>query len=90
MDEVFQPPPVPADVEGVLAKQPRLDDGDDLLGDLHRAGAGIGQEGVALNALVGLDPQHAEGHGPGGSEAGGGGMPAFMEDDGDIRDAHVP
>ena len=90
VDEVLQPPPVPADVERVFAEQPGLDDGDDLLGDLRRAGARVGQEGVALDALVGLDPQHPEGHGPGRPEAGGGGVPAFVEDDGDIGDAHGP
>jgi hypothetical protein len=53
-------------------------------------GPGVGQEGVALDALVGLDPQHPERDRPGGSEAGRGGVPALVQDDGDIGDSHVP
>jgi hypothetical protein len=56
--------PEGADLERIVAHQQRLQERDDLLADDGRAGAGSRQEVDALQALVGVNGQHAHRHRP--------------------------
>jgi hypothetical protein len=52
-------------------------------------GAWPGQEAIALDALIGLDPQHAEQLPSAGTERGAPGSGPLVQDNRDIRNPHA-
>ena len=87
--ETADPAPVATDVERILAKEQRLDKGDDLIGDRGRAGTGKAHEAPSHETLVGRDPQHAHRQLSVADTEHREPRPARVEDDVDVGDHHA-
>ena len=88
--EIRHATPVPADVERVLADQQGLEERHDLVGDRDRPWPREAQDVVALDPLVGDDPQHCHRQAPvADPEDREIRRVAVVKNDPDISDPHV-